>query len=122
MPKLMVRSFITGTAVISLLLVTKLNAQSFTLDGLARTVSAYSIVEKVCSSVIPVDRAQVQKAIEASLELGAKQFGLEQARAAVRTEVDRRSKEVSATGTLPWCSYQRDHLRSVGLGWFFPDH
>src|SRR6266403_3283318 len=84
--------------------------------------SAYSIVEKVCSSVIPVDRAQVQKAIEASLELGAKQFGLEQARAAVRTEVDRRSKEVSATGTLPWCSYQRDHLRSVGLGWFFPDH
>jgi hypothetical protein len=87
-----------------------------------RTVSAYSIVKKVCSSVIPVDRAKVQGVIEASLELGAKQFGLEQARAAVRTEMDRRSKEVSATGTLPWCSYQRDHLRSVGLGWFFLDH
>jgi hypothetical protein len=28
---------ITGTAAISLLLVTKLNAQSITLDGLART-------------------------------------------------------------------------------------
>jgi hypothetical protein len=100
MPKLLVRSFIT---LFSLLLVTRLNAQSFTLDGLARTVSAYSIVEKVCSSVIPVDRAKVQKVIEVSLELGAKQFGLEQARAAVRTEVDRRSKEVTATGTLPWC-------------------
>jgi hypothetical protein len=87
-----------------------LSAQSITLDGLARTVSAYSIVGKVCSSVIPVDRANVQKAIEASLELGAKQFALEQARAAVRTEMDRRSKEVAATGTLPWCSYQRDHL------------
>jgi hypothetical protein len=110
------------TAVVSLLSLTKLNAQTITLDGLARTVSAYSIVEKVCSSVIPVDRAKVQGVIEASLELGAKQFGLEQARAAVRTEMDRRSKEVSATGTLPWCSYQRDHLRSVGLGWFFPDH
>src|SRR5260370_37653164 len=108
MPKLLVRSFIT---LFSLLLVTRLNAQSFTLDGLARTVSAYSIVEKVCSSVIPVDRAKVQKVIEVSLELGAKQFGLEQARAAVRTEVDRRSKEVTATGPLPWCSYQRDHLR-----------
>jgi hypothetical protein len=122
MPRFIARLFIAGTAVISFALAAKLNAQSITLDGLARTVSAYSIVEKVCSSVIPVDRAKVQTAIEASLELGAKQFGLDQARAAVRIEMDRRSKEVSATGTLPWCSYQRDHLRSVGLGWFFPDH
>ena len=122
MPRFIARLFIAGTAVISFALAAKLNAQSITLDGLARTVSAYSIVEKVCSSVIPVDRAKVQTAIEASLELGAKQFGLDQARAAIRIEIDRRSKEVSATGTLPWCSYQRDHLRSVGLGWFFPDH
>ena len=99
----------------------RINAQSITLEGLASTVSTYSIVEKVCTTVIPVDRAKVQKVIETSLELGAKQFGLEQARAAVRTEMDRRSKEVTATGTLPWGSYQRDHLRSVGLGWFFPD-
>ena len=63
------RSLLVITAVVSLLSLTKLNAQTITLDGLARTVSAYSIVEKVCSSVIPVDRAKVQGVIEASLAL-----------------------------------------------------
>lgn len=92
---------------------------AFTLEGLARTVSAYTIVDKVCSTVLPVNRPEVQKVIETTLELGSKQFGLDATRAAVRIEVDRRTKELLATGTGPWCSYQKDHLSNVGLGWLF---
>lgn len=97
------------------------SVRAFTLEGLARTVSAYTIVDKICSTVLPVNRSEVQRVIETTLELGSKQFGLDATRKAVRLEVERRSKEVEATGVKPWCSYQKDHLSNVGLGWLFTE-
>ena len=97
----------------------RVRAQSFTLEGLARTVSAYTIVDKLCSIFIPVDRDVTQKLIADVLDIGEKQFGLSETRAAVKVEMERRSAEVKATGTEQWCSYQRDHLKAVGMGWLF---
>jgi hypothetical protein len=94
-------------------------AQSYTLEGLARVVSTYTIVDKLCSIFIPVDRDVTQKLIVDVLDIGAKRFGLSETRAAVKVEMERRSAEVGATGTEQWCSYQRDHLKAIGMGWLF---
>jgi hypothetical protein len=96
-----------------------LAAQEINLGGVARTISAYTLVEKQCGSIMNVDHEATRKVIESSLKIGTDLFGLEKMREAVRKEVDRRAEEVKATGIGPWCSYQQAHLEKVGMGWIF---
>ena len=89
-------------------------ADGITMDGAARSVSLFVAIAKTCSQHLPVNAVTANKAGQTYLDAGQKVWGREFV-TVVRTEAERRAKEVVATGELAWCQMQRDRLRHLDL-------
>lgn len=69
----------------------------------------------ICPRYIVVNQPLAAKTNEAFLMIGNKLFGERAMRPAIIAEVERRRKEIAATGEAAWCSYQRSAMIEYGL-------
>jgi hypothetical protein len=96
-------------AMAALLVAGQAIAQDITPDGVARSVSLVNAIYN-CGRYYPVDTSLLERLDAAFNEVGEKAAAREGKswRAILRAEIDRRHKEVTATGLQHWCAYQRE--------------
>lgn len=90
-------------------------SQEITLDGAARGYSSHYFMRTICPAHIRVNADLAAKTNGGFLILGNRLYGSEKMKAAVVVEVERRRKEIAATGEAAWCSYQRAAMIEYGL-------
>jgi uncharacterized protein YifE (UPF0438 family) len=99
----------TVVAMAALLVAGQATAQDITLDGVARSVSLVNAIYN-CGQYYPVDTALLERFDRAFNNVGEKAAATEGRdwQAILRAEIERRHKEVVATGEKVWCQYQRE--------------
>jgi hypothetical protein len=69
--------------------------------------------------ILKIDQSATASVGEAVLTLGNDRFGANVMKLLVVQELERRRREVEATGESAWCSYQRSSMIGDGLAQLF---
>src|SRR5262245_57972894 len=99
-----------STAVVLLiatLKLTEVRAQEITMEGVARSASAFAAVINICPKFFSVNVAEARKWQQLYLEVGVKAYSEKVFSEALKRELDRRYAETEITGPSQWCAYQK---------------
>ena len=89
------------------------------LNGIARSVSLFDQLIKVCPPFIPLDLKLARQMASTFIQVGTKSAGAGPFGGLLSHEIPRREQEVQITGPAQWCAYQKGYLTSAGSGSLF---
>lgn len=85
-----------------------------TLEGAARTVTAFVAIKSACGKIMPIDQDKATKLATGIIHEGRRIYGKGAFDAAFAEDIERRRSEVEITGARQWCTKQRGYMKSIG--------